>query len=1590
MSLILPIEYGTDEFHISATDPNRRSREGTDACGLSGFWQEDPSREGMERLLAAIRCNAHRGGETDRGADGVGILFNTTQDFRAALLQQALRQPSDTDREQPSMESIGRNPGLGAGSVFFKGKSPEHIQNLQNEIEQLCYTHGVQIHAWREVPVDDEVLSEQQISDRPAIYQPLFTAPQNMSADEAEMLGGNLLAIINRTFGDRGVSVSSFSTETIVYKGMIRANDFAKFYRHDLVDMEPTTKAGTIHVRFSTNTSPDWSRAQPFSYVAHNGEINTLTACRNAAAQLEKFRKENPSLANVGTEAAQQIEVLPYVLSHMGSDSQDFNQCLHAFLQAGYQLVEAMRIMVPQAAPAVEAEIKAYLDYMQHTTAGLGSWHGPAALIAQHRGEMVAMVDRMALRPLKWVLLKDNTLLVGSEIGALHFDWQKVVMSGQLNPGEMLHMDRNGGFAETKQIMRALIKSLEEKGVDPNRVSQAYLSQSSVREMGREKLEEQTEALSDPEAVFSELISIGWNKEDVESLKLMIRDGNIPLVAMGYAIPLFALTSKPEMRRLFEVFHQHFAQVTNPPIDSLREGAKMSLKTFVGGKRGDIKAALDQEDANNRFAIELTSPVVDEATFEGIKHNESLEVLTINAAIYNGEDVATACTRIAEQASKAKEGMVIIIEDKSGFDEGNMSLPSARAAWAVMQALKSKGLAQCVDVGISASDVAEPHDAMVLISMGVGFVYPRGVYRLTDALAAEHHGSKVSVPKKSIQQEIPLYADENGGMTTVNSPAHGEEECVDITTAYAQIQKVFDGGMKKIMAKFGIPTIEGYRHNAAMVVIGCRIFEEGFVTPIGGFDDTRLDVLVRRQNLNKNRTRFPSLRDDEYDFNQALQGIHNVLDNDKGLVWIVNEYMKIAKRVNQRQAVGKNPNPGMHISMLSDLFQIKGLDQESLIDLDEAQIQKILQESVVAGAMSHGALSELAHEAIAKACNELGMQSNSGEGGESKTRTAGSETRIRQIASGRFGVMADYLAALGVQSIQIKMAQGAKPGEGGQLAGAKVNSKIAKNRYCEPGTTLISPPPHHDIYSIEDLSQLIFDLRQINPSANVEVKLAATAGVDVVACGVAKAGADVIVIDGFHGGTGATPQDSKNHAGIPWEIGLPMVHKALCKEGLRDGVELHIGGGIRTGQDAVKAEILGADKVILGTNLMIYQGCTKEDECHGTKKFCTAAVAHEGALIGLKERNPTEYKRLLDQRVRMIKNGLLCFAAEKAAIYQQLGVASGIELRGDTGRFKRLTDANGRVVVDFLDFDDLFRQVSAYQQTYFPAKVQREEVRGSFGYQLARELKDALGNQTSYTPRDEAVLCSTDRTVGGAIAGVIARSELSGKLSEDSICYRFMGSAGQKFGFALPKGVTFQHTGSAEDYVGEALSGGRIIVKQPYWSEDDPKTQYTIGGKCGFGATSGELFTDGRAADRFGVRLSGATLVCDGCGEFGAEYMTGGTLISLSPVGDHFAHAMTGGIAFIYDDKNLANKLGKAETDGEIREMSEDDENRLKRILEKYANDNSGTDSKKAQAILANWDDQKSNFAMVKPKSVSTKQAQSPKATPVSSSEKVA
>ncbi len=1574
MSLILP-----KDFHESAIHPDRYSKEGSDACGLSGFWQERPTQEGVDRLLTAISCNAHRGGETDRGADGVGILFNTTNQFRAALLGQALEQTPDTDQERPSMESIANNPGLGAGSVFFKDKSREEVTKQQQVIQELCQMHGVEIHAWREVPVDDNVLNQQQTEDRPAIFQPLFTVPDNMSADEAEMLCGNLLAIINRTYGDKGVSMSSFSMETIIYKGMIRAKDFSQFYQHDLVKMQPETHAGMIHVRFSTNTSPDWSRAQPFSYVAHNGEINTLTTCRNAAAQLEKFRENNPSLARSAIEAAQQIEVLPYVLSHMGSDSQDFNQCLHAFLQAGYQLVEAMRIMVPQAAPAVEAEIKAYLDYMQHTTAGLGSWHGPAALIAQHRGEMVAMVDRMALRPLKWVLLKDNTLLVGSEIGALHFDWQEVKASGQLNPGEMIHMSRDGEFSETQQIMEALTNNLKAKGIDPQQVSQVYLSQSSVRAEGNAKLNEQTEVPPNPEDVFSELISIGWNKEDVEALKLIIRDGNIPLVAMGYARPLYALTDKPEMRRLFEVFHQHFAQVTNPPIDSLREGAKMSLVTFVGGKRGDIKDAHDPSAYADRHCVELASSVVDEATLEGIRHNENLQVLSIDASIHAGETVTSACARIAAEAEKATEGSVILLEDKTGFADGNIPLPSARAAWAVIQTLKGKGLAQCVDVGVSASDVAEPHDAMVLMSMGVGFVYPRGVHRLVDALATENDENSVLVPKKSTKKEIPLYGSNNEETTVVNFPQHGQEESVNIDDARKQIQKVFDGGMKKIMAKFGIPTIEGYRHDAAMVIIGCKIFEDGFVTPVGGFDDRALDGLLRRQSAHKGETDFPSLKIDEYDFNTPIQGIHNVLDSDHDLPTIFNLYMQIANRVNQRQAIGKGGAEGVHMSMFSDLLQIKGLNREdNKVELDPEVIKEVLQESVVAGAMSHGALGELAHEAIAKACNELGVQSNSGEGGESKKRTPGSETRIRQVASGRFGVTDDYLAALGVESIQIKMAQGAKPGEGGQLVGDKVNERIAKNRHCEPGTTLISPPPHHDIYSIEDLSQLIFDLRQINPTAKLEVKLAATAGVDVVACGVAKAGADVIVIDGFHGGTGATPQDSKNHTGIPWEIGLPMVHKALCKEGLRDGIELHIGGGMRTGQDAVKAEILGADKVILGTNLMIYQGCTKEDECHGTNKFCTAAVAHEGALAGLKERDPTEYTRLLEQRVRMIKNGLMCLAAEKQVIYQQLGVANGKELRGRTDLFKRLTDSNGRIVASHLDFDNLLETAPTNEQTFFPAQEQREEVKESLGHRLAQELKDTLKQDKIDYDSEIIELKSTDRTVGGAIAGEVVRAGKSGKLSDDSIRYRFTGSAGQKFGFALTKGVTFHHTGSTEDYVGEALSGGRIIVKQPHWDNADPKAQYTIGGKCGFGATSGELFTDGRAADRFGVRLSGATLACDGCGEFGAEYMTGGTLISLSPVGEHFAHAMTGGVAFVYDDNNLANKLGKAETDGEIRNMTENDENRLKIILAKYAGSDSGTDSKKAQVILADWDQEKGRFSMVVPKSMTQKQVHSP------------
>jgi len=1533
--------------------------EGVDACGLSGIHSPEATYENTQNLLGAIGKNEHRGGDSDKGADGVGILGEVTGDFRAQLLKEAKDQDHDSSID---VNTLSQKPGLGAGSVFFKEKNPETIRRQQNAINTLCQKHGVEIHQWRKVPVDDSIFDEKQKQQRPEIYQPLFTVPEEANADQAEILCGNLRTTINREFGNAGISVSSFSTETIVYKGMIRAQRFSQFYKHDLLTLRPKIKLGMIHVRFSTNTNPDWSRAQPFSYVAHNGEINTLNACRNAGSQLEKFRGN--SLAKVAKDALREVGSLPYILSHMGSDSQDFNQTLHAFMEAGFELVEAMRILVPQAAPAIEREINSYLSYMERTTGGLGSWHGPAALIAIQRGEMVAMVDRMALRPMKWVLLKNGSLVVGSEIGAMNIHWKDVVDSGQLNPGEMMHMDKKGELSGTDKIMRHLIENIKQKGIDPSAISKVFIYQTKLKEEGKDHQEQLPKNV---EKVFSQLISIGWNKEDVEALKKMMRDGAMPLEAMGYSYPLYMLSGKPHFRRLYDAFHQQFAQVTNPPIDSIREGSKMSLRTFVGGKRGDMRDALNPEAYENRYYTELASPVVDEGTFEGIRHNSQLDVHTIDVSCGEGESYASVLPRIQNEVlAKAKEGSVILLDDRNGFEEGNTSLPMARVALAVMETLNSKGLGKCVDVGVSATDVAEPHDAMALISMGIGFVYPRGVYELTKALHSLGGEKGIAVPKKPGQKKIPQAGD-NAGETTVNFTTPGAEQYVSLEQALANLHKTFDGGMKKIMSKIGIPTISGYRDARRMSVLGIAAFTSMMDTPIGGITDEQIFQLINYQKEHSTGTEFPSLKEAEYDFNLAFQGIHDILDTEDDIGTIFEKYMEIAARVNGRIDPRKRKDKSaMHISMLSDLLEID-YPKEVKEGLEFDSVLNILRDSFSAGAMSHGALSEVAHEAIAMACNELGINSNSGEGGESLSRTEGSETKIRQLASGRFGVTDVYLGELGV-TLQIKMAQGAKPGEGGQLAGAKVNEGIAKNRHCEPGTTLVSPPPHHDIYSIEDLSQLIYDLRQINPGANVEVKLAASAGIDVVACGVAKAGADVIVIDGFNGGTGATPRDSKNHAGIPWEIGVPSVHQALSAEGLRDRVELHIGGGIRTGEDAVKAEMLGADKVIMGTNLMIYQGCTKEDQCSGSENHCTASVAHEGALMNLKERDPAGYENQLTKRKKMIKNGLLCFGQEKSEIYKKLGVKNGKELRGRTDLLHRLVDSDGNIVAKHIDLKRITQEAEYNEQTYFPAQVQRQQVTDSLGQKLARDVLPTLSKDPahiSYRHRRVERLVNTDRTIGAGIAGEIVRSDLAGLIPDNSISLRFRGSAGQKFGFGLSKGVKMHHTGTCEDYVGEALSGGRIIIKQSFWDTVDPKAQYTIGGKCGFGATSGDLFTDGTAADRFGVRLSGATLVCDGCGEFGAEYMTGGTLVSLSPVGNNFGKAMTGGQAFIYKDSSLSSKLGTDATDGKIQPMSNTDQQYLKKTIARYANNKTGVGSRKANKILRNWKKEKNNFQMI-------------------------
>ena len=1526
-----------------------------DACGvgmvanLSG----EASHEIVVKGMTILKRLMHRGatGNDPETGDGAGLLLKIPHGFfrgKVALLR-------DRTRGSASLP-------FGV-AMIFGGEGEE------GKIEQAVKGEGCEVVAWRDVPTDPSAIGHDARAVMPRIRQ-LFVAPAQRDESLTGLTGlfsnpvkkdfERKLYVIRRQIEKATAKtyVCSCSSRTIVYKGLLLATQIEKFYP-DLSDPDFVSPFAIVHQRYSTNTFPTWELAHPFRAIAHNGEINALKGNLNALAARE------PSLASplFGDELK---KLLP-VIRQGQSDSASLDNMFELLVAAGRDAPHAMMMLIPQAWGVkyhMGHDVRAFYEYH---SALMEPWDGPAAVAFTDGVGLGATLDRNGLRPARWTLTKDGLFVLASETGVLDIPPEAVARHGRLRPGSILWLD-----LKAHRLMEdAEIKSFYAR----RRPYRRWVKENHIPVTGLFTEIVPSKVSDGEDAVATQRANFGWTLEDVELiLRPMVETGQEPVGAMGNDAALACLRrSQCGMQnakcgmpggngcfKLFDFFHQLFAQVTNPPIDPIREELVMSIMTYIGNQ-GNILA----ETPEHARLVKMTRPVLTDDELSRMRNIPEFPAKTLSLLCWeegtgNGERgwLKAALDKLATDAlTAAKDGAkILILSDRisstgltglSGLDASadpvnlvnpvKKRVPSLLAVAAVNKALAEAGVRPSVGIVVESGEVVEVHHFAVLLGFGATAVNPW--------LA----------------------------LATATDIAHAARtECSPHQAAANYVSAVCKGIMK-IMSKMGISTLRSYRSARIFEAVGLgpkvmRDYFGGVVSPVGGLELEDVEALLNAEAQKSGEDELLSLPGEkEAGSSGANKGKSpNLLssqspssESNKGVLPPGGEYrfrkggvehLWNPQRVTDfREAVRQNDyarfhrytddiDQNSHVTLRSQLeFKLVRGAEPANQDSRTESVDSIVRR-FVGGAMSLGSLSPEAHETIALALNGLGTMSNSGEGGEDPARFGTDKnSAIKQVASARFGVTIEYLRS--AKDLQIKLAQGAKPGEGGHLPGHKVNELVARLRHAKPGTPLISPPPHHDIYSIEDLAQLIYDLKCANPDARVSVKLVSEAGVGTIAAGVAKAHADVVVISGFDGGTGAAPLTSMKHAGLPWEVGLAEAHQTLVKNNLRHRVRLQVDGQIRTGRDIVVAAMLGADEFAFGTSMLVSLGCVQCRNCN--QNCCPVGIATQKPELRSKFAGKPEhlqrYFRFLAEEVR-----------EHLAA---LGLKSLEEARGR---------ADLLVAKEGLKFD--FGEVLAVAEGALAEKdSKRTTARGETDLPYdTRELIPAVEKGETVIKR---AITNSDRSVGAGLSGWLVASG-----GERSLGVRFTGVAGQSFGAFLARGVTFELEGEANDYVGKSLSGGIIAIKPPMsaaGSGFQPEENVIAGNVIAYGATSGAVLINGLAGERFGIRNSGATLVAEGVGDHGCEYMTGGVAAILGPVGVNFAAGMTGGVAYVLDETaTLDLNCNLDSVDLFPVEEGSRDEGALLALLRDHA---ALTGSPKARRILSDWTTYRPKFAKVVP-----------------------
>jgi len=1396
----------------------------------------------------------------------------------------------------------------GAGLVFLP-RSPSERDRCRQILEDKISGIGQRLLGWREVPVDPTAPGPLAQESAPYIAQ-VFIGSTCSDPEEFE----RKLFVI-RKWAERTVREShllergrfyipSLSAHTIVYKGLLLPGQLKRFYK-DLDDPEFVSALAMVHQRFSTNTFPTWELAQPFRVLCHNGEINTVRG-----NQLWMAAREQLFDGQIFGEDLRKI--LPTIAPGM-SDSARLDMVAELLVMAGRSLPHVMMMLVPEAwqnDPLMPAHKREFYEY--HACL-MEPWDGPAALAFTNGRQIGGLLDRNGLRPARYTITKDGMVVLGSEIGVLPIDPANVERHGRLEPGKMFLIDlEEGRLIEDDEIKEIVCRQKPYgKWVRDNKICLDDVEAPAAPS------QRETEPLLKRQKMF------GYTKETVQFLLApMLTTGQEPVGSMGTDTPLAILSDQPQS--LFNYFKQHFAQVTNPAIDPIREEMVMSLRTYVGGEGNVLFELPDQAQQLQIESPILTSEELNKLRYGHFAQHRLPPTLSMLYRVKDGtHGLKAALDELCRQASHAvmNSHSMLILSDRGASEEW-APVPALLGTAAVHHHLMRNGTRMKVGIIVETGEAREVHHFCLLTGYGAGAVNPYLAFETIEDMVRSGNYEGVT----------------------------------DVNKAKKNFVKAMNKGLLKVMSKMGISTLQSYHGAQIFEAIGLseELVERYFTGTVSRVKGIDLDVIAEECRL-RHESAYPRTATEKNHL--SVGGEYHFRSQGERHLWSPSVISNLQRAVRQEDISSYkqyadliNNQPGGPIT-LRGLFTLK-TGERPPVPLEEVEPANMLVRRFATGAMSYGSISAEAHENLAIAMNRIGGRSNTGEGGEDPARFEPDpngdlkRSSIKQVASGRFGVTTHYL--VNADELQIKVAQGAKPGEGGQLPGHKVDAIIARTRHSTPGVTLISPPPHHDIYSIEDLAQLIFDLKMVNPKARISVKLVAEAGVGTVAAGVAKAHADVILISGYDGGTGASPLTSIKHAGVPWELGLSETHQVLVKNDLRSRVILQTDGQLRTGRDVVIAALLGAEEFGFATAPLVASGCILMRKCH--LNTCP---------VGIATQDPVLRKRFEGKPEHVIR--FMFYVAEEAReLMAALGFRTLEEMVGHTELIGLRNDLHWKA--SRLDFTDVLSGVSAPPSVGRHKMIEQDHgLDGSLDIKLIELCKPALDDKTPI--HHELTVRNVDRTVGAMLSGEVARRFGPHGLPTDTIRLTFTGTGGQSFGAFVASGITLELKGASNDYLGKGMSGGIIAVQPGPGATFVAADNIIVGNTTLYGATSGKAFIAGRAGERFCVRNSGATAVVEGVGDHGCEYMTGGRVICLGTTGRNFGAGMSGGLAFVLDDDGRFRARCNMEM-VELEGVSPEDASFLADILEEHV---ARTGSAKAKSCLLHWEQTLSSFIKVVP-----------------------